>query len=234
MRVLAISDIHGWLPKLRGEYDVLLVAGDIVPDEWNPEYTDDPPSIAEQASWIRGSFSDWCESAPAKHVVVIAGNHDIPLMRNPGLMDDVACIYLQDESIEIDGKIIHGSPWTPTFGSWAFMKKDAELAEEWDKIPQDVDILMTHGPAWGKCDEATAFAYDPKQKLMLPNGFDHVGSSSLAYKLEYGMYPNLALHVFGHIHPAYGIITEGSRTYANVSYVNSGYQPANKPRFFEV
>lgn len=222
MRVLAISDLHGWLPKITVEADVLLVAGDLVPDGFNPEFREyDSKNL--KGFWLKNAFSDWCEAAPVKEVIVIAGNHDIVIMNNPGLMKDVNCIYLQDETIERDGLKIHGSPWTPTFGNWAFMKSEKSLVDEWEKIPEDVDILMVHGPANGLVDQTSKFW-----------GAEHVGSTSMRNRIDYGAFPNLKLFVCGHIHPAYGKVEHNGTTFANVSTVNEEYKQVNNPMFFEV
>jgi len=37
------------------------------------------------------------------------------------------------------------------------------------------------------------------------------------------------VHIFGHIHEAYGEQKVGDTHFYNASYVNLGYQPANKP-----
>lgn len=224
MRILAISDIHGYLPNLGSvEADVLIVAGDLVPDGFNPTYAahDEPPKY--KAKWLRTHFAEWLNTQNIKYKVVIAGNHDLVLMQNPGIMQDIPCVYLQGDTVEIDGIKFHGSPWTPTFGNWAFMKSDSALTEEWDKIPEDTDVLITHGPPYGYCDTTDPFW-----------GGEHVGSQTLTNKLLYGNYKNLKLHVFGHIHPAYGKISLGDRTFANVTLVNNKYEPVNQPMFFEV
>lgn len=228
-RIGALSDIHGYLPEVTTEVDIFLIPGDLVPDEWNPQYAEvEKITKSMQGHWLKNGFSDWCENLPAKHVVVIAGNHDAVIMGNPGLMQDVSCIYLQDETIELEGLKIYGAPWTPKFGSWAFMQEDPNLAEKWDRIPEDVDILMTHGPAYGILDQT-----DEKY------GSEHVGSASLRNKLDYGAFPNLKLHVFGHIHPAYGR-QELERdngdpiTFANVTHVTPDYVSQNEPMVFDL
>lgn len=220
MRFLAISDLHGFLPQIEVESDVLLVAGDLVPDnfigqEWH--------SKSAQGYWLKNTFSDWCEKAPAKHVVVIAGNHDIVIMNNPGIMKDVNCTYLQDEATEIEGFKIHGTPWTPTFGNWAFMKKDENLFDRWNKIDDDTDILISHGPPKGFCDGVEAWVL---------GNYEAAGSQTLRDKVS-GM-SNLKLNVFGHIHEGYGKVDHFGKVFANVSHVNSNYDPVNNPMFFEV
>lgn len=42
------------------------------------------------------------------------------------------------------------------------------------------------------------------------------------------------VHIFGHIHEAYGDLKVGDTHYYNASYVNLGYAPANKPFIIEV
>ena len=40
---------------------------------------------------------------------------------------------------------------TPAFRDWAFMQQRGEpIQVMWDKIPSEVDILVTHGPPLGK------------------------------------------------------------------------------------
>lgn len=40
---------------------------------------------------------------------------------------------------------------TPKFCNWAFMKARGDpIQEVWSKIPDGIDILVTHGPPLGK------------------------------------------------------------------------------------
>lgn len=57
----------------------------------------------------------------------------------------------------------------------------------------------------------------------------NVGSSTLMVKVN--QLHNLKLHVFGHIHEAYGKIqyTPDSKCYVNASHVNEDYEPVNAP-----
>ncbi|XP_059154721.1 metallophosphoesterase domain-containing protein 1-like isoform X2 [Physella acuta] len=60
------------------------------------------------------------------------------------------CIYLMDSSIDVCGIKIYGSPWQPEFHGWAFnLPRGAQCLEKWNMIPDDTDILMTHGPPLG-------------------------------------------------------------------------------------
>ena len=121
------------------------------------------------------------------------------------------------------GLTIHGTPWTPTFYDWAFMRDDDELAETgWGADPEGADIVLTHGPPLGHGD-------------LVVNG-KHAGSATLARRIE--ALPGLRLHIFGHIHEAGG--SRGSRgsatrRRANVSYVDfEDYSPAQPAAVFEL
>lgn len=204
----------------------MLIAGDVVIDNYKPDATEFWDRQA-QAAWMRDEFATWLGYLDYDYIIGIAGNHDFVLQGKIAL--EMPWIYLNDTSIEIDGLKIHGSPMTPTFGGWAFMKPDSELPEHWDKIPEDVDVLVTHGPAYGYGDLTKAYTdswgyTDPAR---------HVGSSSLRWRLDNG-FPNLKLHVFGHIHPANGVDEVDGRIYANVSHVNDQYKPANHAKVFDV
>merc|ERR1712037_767353 len=64
-------------------------------------------------------------------------------------------IYLEDTAVEVCGYRIYGSPWQPEFCDWAFNLGPAECAPKWAEIPQDVDILITHGPPKGMGDRTS-------------------------------------------------------------------------------
>lgn len=108
-------------------------------------------------------------------------------------------------------------PWTPTFEDWAFQDDDDALAEHWRLIPDDVDVLLSHGPPWGVCD------------LLPPDR--HAGSGSLRAWVDRVQPPLL---VCGHVHEAAGIATLGRTRVANVSLTGGqgGLAPFNRPAMF--
>ncbi len=73
-------------------------------------------------------FNGWIGTLPHKHKIVIAGNHE----RSPNIIKGLLtnCIFLEDETLEVEGIKIYGSVWKADF----------------EKIPKNVDILMTHRP----------------------------------------------------------------------------------------
>ena len=67
-------------------------------------------------------------------------------------MSNVTMLY--NESIELDcGIKIWGSPCTPEFNNWAFALKSEEASQQlYQTIPNDTNIVMTHGPPKGILD----------------------------------------------------------------------------------
>lgn len=240
-RIVATSDFHGMLPEIP-ECDVLLVAGDVCPVENHDRKF--------QAIWLRSEFNWWLKNAPAKHIVWIGGNHDFVLAdAGKKLHDQMLGTYLRDEAVEVEGLKIWASPMSPLFGHWAFMRDDRGLAELWETIPRDIDILMVHGPMHGHGDGVPQYRTYPmlgEGKGLAPYdswrheliGHEHVGSVSLLNRLAYDEFPNLKLFVFGHIHEGYGqqVVTLRDNQFvaANVSHVNEAYKPVNPPMEFDL
>jgi Icc-related predicted phosphoesterase len=223
VKVLAISDLHGILPAIP-EADLLLIAGDITPDVYS--YPDIEWTPARQVAWMFTNFKPWLEDIPVKNTVAIAGNHDyIFEFRKDEFLDDMPVHYLENSSVTIDGVSIYGAPWTPKFGNWAFMKQEKYLLEQWDKIPLDTNVLITHGPPFGILDQSNFFG-DGMAK--------HAGSGSLRQKLSYGSFGNLKLHVFGHIHEGRGVTTLDGVTFANVAQMDLSYNPIYGCMEFEI
>lgn len=195
MKFVSISDTHNQHRKLNFEdkiyndVDTIIHAGDF-------------------SSGIK-SFNDFClwfSELPFKNKILIAGNHDkIPYEEEENakqILHSLGIIYLQDSYIVIDGIKIYGTPWTPTFMSWYFMQDEWDLSSYWDKIPEDTNILITHGPA----NEILDF---------LPQENKNVGSNTLRFKIE--QLKELKYHVFGHIHESYGMKEMGNYAAINAS-----------------
>ena len=155
VRIVAFSDIHGELDFKLPSGDIAVIAGDICPCRGSHSPT-------AQMFWLNDHFLPWCDrliqDGMYSNIVFIAGNHDFvfkKVVNFPGsnfhfvLPPNVH--YLQDSMIELMGVKIYGTPWTPTFGRWAYMRDDADLDEIYAKIPEGLDILLSHGPAktWG-------------------------------------------------------------------------------------
>jgi Icc-related predicted phosphoesterase len=161
-------------------------------------------------------FLKWFSNTDFEHKIFIAGNHDFGFEKETDIdqqFKDLGVTYLFDNDITIDGIKFYGSPWQPEFYNWAFnLPRGEELAAKWEKIPDDVDILITHGPAYGILDYA-------------PIG-GHVGCEEL-YRKIVEVKPKI--HVCGHIHDSYGQKTMGGIEFLNASVLDDRYEHAHKP-----
>jgi Icc-related predicted phosphoesterase len=208
MRVCCISDLHGRLPDDVDECDLLLIAGDI------SAHTRD-----DNERFLRRDFPNWLERQPAKEIVGIAGNHDFVAQQWPSVFRDLPWHYLDNQVIELAGLKIAGSPWTPRYGFWAFMAADDELARIWKQMPDDIDVLLTHGPPYGFCD-------------LTADGV-HAGSLSLRERIL--ELDQLKLHAFGHIHHTRGadVISTGAIV-VNCALTDERYRIVNTPIVVEL
>lgn len=217
MIIDCIADLHGFYPKLEGG-DLLIVAGDLTARGARNEYVD---------------FDYWLGQQIYKKIIVIGGNHDGLVQE--GLFDYGIDIkparYLEDSGTEFEGLNIWGSPWSLRFDGMnphcmAFTGSENDLSKKYELIPNDTDILVTHGPPLGMFDEINDFRCQKR-----------AGSLSLAAAIG-TISPKL--HVFGHIHEGYGVkfpltgyqpgFVDISHTiFVNASIVNEHYKHVNKP-----
>lgn len=211
MKIICISDTHGHHDKIEDlpDGDGIINAGDI--------------SGLGTFYQIK-SFVRWYSSLPYRHKIFIAGNHDFGLddvhlghkEMLTNMFRDAGLTYLEDSGVTIEGVKIWGSPITPRFGDWAFMRdRGDDIKHHWDKIPIDTDILITHGPPQGILD--------------LTSQNIHAGCADLLYC---GASPKY--HIFGHIHEGYGIEEVNDTTYINASLLNERYQLVNQPIVIEI
>lgn len=210
MKIIAISDTHSRHREIEiPECDILIHAGDFTYFSKGGE-----SEILD--------FLSWLNAQPAKHKVFIAGNHEILWERKEKYFKNKipdGIHYLNDSSVTIEGIKIWGSPITPTFYSWAYNRnRGDDIKKHWDLIPDDIDILVTHGPAFG----------------ILDNSIDgHVGCEELLKKIEATL---PSIHIFGHIHLGGKTIRKINNKevkFYNSALVNGKYEIKRKPHFFE-
>jgi len=158
------------------------------------------------------SFAAFIAAQPHAHKVVIAGNHDFGLEQSPALGAELfGAAYLSDSGRTIEGVRVWGSPWQPWFFDWAFnLPRGEPLAAKWALIPDDTDVLVTHGPPMGVLDKTSRG--------------EPVGCEALRDRIAQ-VRPRL--HVFGHIHEAYGVHREGDTLYVNACNCTLAYEPDN-------
>ena len=197
MKIWHISDTHTYhgLLTVPEDIDMVIHSGDAT----NPR----DPYASEQEML---NFISWFGSLPIRHKVFVAGNHDLCIERNLVTKIDFmknGIVYLENDYAEVEGIKIWGSPFTPSFGQgWAFNKKRSALHDIWKEIPDDVDIVVTHGPPKGILD----LAYHQL------NCIEFCGDEALRKRL-YLLNPKLCL--FGHIHNNDDIINAGTMKLSN-------------------
>jgi predicted phosphohydrolase len=213
MKIVALSDLHGYLPTVP-DCDLLLLAGDLTP-VWNHE-------LFDQARWLDTEFRAWLAGLPARHIVGVAGNHDFVFERAPYLLPrDLPWTYLEDEGTEWQGLRIYGTPWQLPFCDWAFNLPPEALRRQWARIPDDTDVLVLHSPPFGYGDGVPT----------PDGGVRRCGCPHLLQRIE-AIRPRLA--VFGHIHEGRGEWQLGPTRLANVTFLDALYRPAYKPWTWEL
>ena len=235
MKIGIFSDTHmehrNWYnklinPKVRDEFDscdVLLFAGDLSHHGHEDDVND---------------FLRWYDARENLYKVMIAGNHDfffdtdeIPKNRyhTPVPVEEVtemlerydSITYLNNSDVTIHGIKIWGSPINKWYHDWGFNRRPGEdIKRYWDKIPNDADIVMTHGPVYGIHD-------------LCPNGvhLEHAGDKDLLEAIE-----RVKPKVFccGHIHEGHGVLKQGDTIFVNASVMNEIYRPNNQPIILEI
>jgi len=204
MRIVVFSDIHGQISNKLTQWffdhpgDILAFAGDIQKNHF--DYGE--------------GFLYWLNELPYTHKVITFGNHDGNWQDITALAKQYPSIHiLNHDTITIDGIKIFASPYSLPFREWWFMKTEQELRELYRQIPDDVNILITHGAAFGILDEAM----DGR----------NTGSISLAKRIT--ELKKLKYHISGHIHEAAAKVKLGKVTYINASILDERYRIVNNP-----
>lgn len=155
-------------------------------------------------------FFDWYSSLRIPTKIFVPGNHSTAVEQGLILASEYPAItFLIHAEFTWKGLKIFGTPYTPMFFQWAYMKERSELDAVWQTIPNDTDILITHGPPKGILDVTRDMdTGDPV----------HVGSKSLTRHVETRIMPKI--HAFGHIHDERGIKNFGTITRGPTQFIN--------------
>ena len=166
--------------------DLLIHAGDI--------------TFFSKRSSVLADFNDWLGEQPHRYKVVIPGNHDrlLSLPENRRLITKAHLLI--NSGVELGGAKIWGSPIT-IHPDVAFGLPDlAARRELWTKIPDGLDILVTHGPPAGVLDGTSS---------------EGPGSGCAELRKAIAL-KQPRVHVFGHAHGAYG-----TKAIANTLFINA-------------
>lgn len=227
MKVVCISDSHNRHESIELPFgEVLIHCGDATMNGKLHELT---------------SFIEWMGAQPHTVKLFVPGNHDFDVEKNVGLYKRIC--YEHGVLMLIDGAYtltrkddmplkFYGTPWVPNLAGWAFYQDHLGLISKFAKIPDDTNVLITHGPPEGVLDVGPA-----------GNAY-HIGSSELRDRVrELG---DLRLHCFGHIHHGYGRLDHpGGHTWAplnnkpplisvNAAICTEEYEATNKPIVVEI
>jgi Icc-related predicted phosphoesterase len=153
--VYAAADLHGNLPEVPEDADIVLLVGDICPD-FRPYGKRNHWDLVDkggqqQRLWLDKDFRQWIDKlkwrARSPDVVAIWGNHDF-VGEHKFLIPRLPWILLEDTEVKVQGLRIYGTPWVPGLPYWAFYGDERKLTARAEAIPEGIDILMTHGPPY--------------------------------------------------------------------------------------
>lgn len=228
-KFVGVSDLHGDLPdrdKLPPG-DVLIIAGDVLPDDWIPPHINQVSTtrFQRQGLWFGEVFVPWVTNVKTKfeHVIFIGGNHDFFFEKAgdghvqtflPPLVH-----YLNNSSVQINGLMIHGIPWNMTSG-WAFSPGEEFMDAEFQKLRSlPIDLMISHG--------------SPDSKIIPEIGPAHTYFGSRAFsEWIVGRIGTLQAVVWGHIHDGFGIHPHPKLFMANLAAKDEKYRSVNPPISF--
>ena len=189
IQLTLISDTHDLHRELEvPDGDILIHAGDFT------MFSKSLRSIED--------FNTWLGDLPHRHKIVVPGNHEFFLEADPHRRSLLSnAIVLINEAVDIEGLRIWGSPVTPLFGGAFGMASAEDRRRLYAQIPEDIDVLITHGPPYQILDAD------------LESGV-HSGCREL---FDAVMRVRPKLHVFGHIHGGYGIFQTRDTTFVNAA-----------------
>lgn len=220
-KIVAISDTH----QLHSQ--VVVPDGDIL------VHCGDFTNRGTEAAFE--SFLTWFVNHPHEYKVFIPGNHEEGLDKGPGRLKRLEMInkfvdenfnltYLENSSAIVNGLKFYGSPVTPWFFDWAWnTHRGPAIASVWENIPDDVQVLITHGPAYGILD-----------LVKDAQGRDtHQGCEDLLARIN--NLKDLKLHLSGHLHLQGGQQTiVNGRIHVNAAICDDAYHTVHAPVIVEI
>lgn len=144
--VYATSDVH--MTGIEGitnkDCGTIVLAGDFMEKAKHQQHFKD----AEK--WWQERFLPWCEDHKDQQIVIIGGNCDKWLYNNRKTLEWPQNVhYLDDTATEVNGMKVYGTSWCPHNMNGAWEVDDEQLEKEFSKIPEGLDILVTHVPPKG-------------------------------------------------------------------------------------
>lgn len=203
-KLYVASDIHhSKLEDITPDgHKTMILAGDVMGTGY---FSDE-----EGAKWVKKEFLPWLESHSDKNIVIVPGNHDLFLEKYKDKIkwpENVT--FLDGKGMEINGMKVFGTPWCRMHMGGAYEVGSERLKEEFDKIPEGLDILIAHTPPHIKGEKID---YDEKSR-------SYFGSEELTEAI---LKKKPKLVICGHVHTgSHKPVKIGDTTVVNVSLVGT-------------
>lgn len=224
-----MSDLHGNLPIYPSDWwgdlhecELLLICGDILP-------LNIQTNIPSSKKWLLEEFKPWAESLPVEQVMFIGGNHDFVCERSKQDVYDMftrndKVTYLHNDYYDYisnqDSKTyrIAGTPYCKIFGNWAFMLRNDNLRNKYNKLPDNIDVLISHD------------APKIKEIGVIHQGFQTGVDAGNAVLADVILEKKPKYCFCGHIHSGdHNIVEYEGIKFSNTSVVNEYYDLVNSP-----
>jgi len=206
LRLVLLSDTHELHREIEvPDGDILIHAGDFT------MFSKSLDAITD--------FNNWLGELPHRHKIIVPGNHEFFIEQDDSdrcLLDNA--IVLINEGLEVEGLRIWGSPVTPLDGAAFGLSSEKARRKVYSMVPDDIDVLITHGPPFGILDTEHRFGV-------------HQGCHELLERVK-RVKPKL--HVFGHIHGASGVYRKEHTLFVNAARLGLDGDPGGGPMVFEI
>lgn len=208
MRLVTLSDTHNRLSEV------------VVPDGDILIHCGDATLYGSVEELVRFNAELRQLRARFHHILFVPGNHDVLFQTDFGLAASIvgAAKVLHKDYFVIRGISFYGCASVPVINhNWAFEESAISLRDIWKKMPDEIDVLITHGPPYLILDKTYRSS--------------HVGDVALRDRIQ-EIKPKV--HVFGHIHESYGVLETDDTLYVNTSIMNRDYKIAYRPIVVDV
>ena len=227
IKICAISDLHGYLPKIE-PCELVLICGDIV-----SLHAQRYPKSCKK--WYIDWFKPWVNELPCDKVLFIPGNHEVGMegheeeyKRLFGPHNKATVLFHESyEYLGSDGKTykIFGTPYCKIFGNWAYMYPDDTLRQAFSEIPENLDILITH-------DQPYEFGDILLQEDCPWADGSHIGNKPL---LEAILAKQPRYQLNGHLHScSHEKIMINNTSHYNVSMKDEKYNIVYEPLYLDI
>lgn len=233
MKILALGDTHNKHCDLTQHIQQVLQSDpdiSVIVHTGDATHTQDPFTNRQQFR----EFANWFCGFEVPYRILVPGTHDVSLPTYPYLCSEFPFMkVLVHQGLVIDGITFFGSPFTPSYHTWAYDVDRNTSHTYWSQVPDTTDVLITHGPAYGIGD---------KTIMGVPKGeIKSLGDAHLLARIKQ-IEPKC--HIFGHFHDNadqiliknYGTyeIPELKTQFYNVSVLDTTGNLQNLPTVLEV